>query len=64
MVRAADITGGTAPTSAKGTIFTINTTGEVTITDANGRVIPVFVTNITAVKGVVHVIGNVTSFII
>jgi uncharacterized surface protein with fasciclin (FAS1) repeats len=58
-VRAADITDGIAPTTAQGTTFTINTTGEVTITDANGRVIPVLVTDITAINGVVHAIGNV-----
>lgn len=58
-VRAADITDGRTPTTAQGTTFTINTTGGVTITDANGRVIPVLVPDITAINGVVHAIGNV-----
>jgi uncharacterized surface protein with fasciclin (FAS1) repeats len=40
-------------------MFTINTTNNVTITDANSRVITVVATDITATNGVIHAIGNV-----
>lgn len=58
-VRAGTITDGLMPTTAQGSMFTINTTNNVTITDANSRVITVVATDITATNGVIHAIGNV-----
>ncbi len=59
-VRAAAITNGLVVNTANtGTSFTINTTNGVRITDANGRVTNVLVTDVTATNGVVHAIDNV-----
>lgn len=58
-VRAAAITDGFMPTTAQGSMFTLNTTNNVTITDNNNRVITVVATDITATNGVIHAIGNV-----
>lgn len=59
-VRAASITNGLVVNTANtGTSFTINTTNGVRITDANGRITNVVVTDVTATNGVVHAIDNV-----
>jgi len=58
-VRAEDITNGQVVTTVQTGTFTINTTTGVQITDANGRIINVVATNVTAMNGVVHAISNV-----
>jgi len=58
-VRAGDITDGLVVDPLGPGTFTVNTSSGVVITDANGRTIDVVVTNVTAINGVVHAIGNV-----
>jgi len=58
-VRAADITDGITPTTVQGETFTINTMDGVTITDQNGRMVNIVVTDVTGSNGVIHVLDNV-----
>lgn len=62
-VRAEDITDGLVVTTVNGETFTVSTTGDVTITDANEDVTSgvsnVVLTNVQGTNGVVHVIDAV-----
>lgn len=55
-----DITDGLAPTTIQGETFTLNINGsDVTITDANGGVANVVLTNVQGTNGVIHVLDAV-----
>jgi len=55
-----DITDGLAPTTVQGETFTLNINGsDVTITDANGGVANVVLTNVQGTNGVIHVLDAV-----
>lgn len=58
-VRSADITDGMMVTTFEGGIFTINTTGGATITDANNRVANIVAVDVQATNGVIHVLDKV-----
>ena len=58
-VREADITDGVTPATVQGATLTINTTGGVTITDQDGRIVNIIATDVTGSNGVIHVIDNV-----
>jgi len=58
-VRSEDITNGMEVTTFETGMFTINTTGGVTITDENERVSNVVATDVQATNGVIHVVDQV-----
>lgn len=58
-VLAADIRNGQMPTTVQGQVFTLGTSGGVSITDAQSRRANVITTDVTAANGVIHVIDRV-----
>lgn len=58
-VRSSDITDGMEVTTFESGTFTINSNGDVTITDENGRTATITAVDVQATNGVIHVIDTV-----
>lgn len=58
-VRSTALTNGQVVTTVNGATFTVNTTGGVRITDANGNVSNVVLADVQATNGVIHVLSAV-----
>lgn len=58
-VLAANLTNNMSVTTFQGQVFTVNTTGGASITDANNRVSNIITTDIQASNGVIHSINKV-----